>query len=399
VVFRYGSSVRAHAIAETLAHAKAMANKLGITRVTDTTRLDRAGVPVFASIRPSAAVGSLCVNAGKGLTEDEARIGAYMECIEIACAEPERAQLPIVQATGREIAASGFPLIDFMPRNDAILDESIAIPCIEAEDLVNHRRCLVPADRVLFPYPSTFFTSDTNGLASGNTVLEATVHGLCEVVERDIVSFGGLRRWHNLRVETLPGPLAEIAERIKRVDLRLYVRVLENDYNLPFFAAIAHEPHLEDAVHMGYGCHLWRGIAATRAVTECFQERLTIIHGGRDSLQRLREQGIREPGRAGMKEAFAQEVARAPATLSFDDVVDWSAQTPSIEALYSELERGVVPVSGGILRVVFTPPDSPIHVVKVIVPRMEFYMSERMHKGARLRAAQAGVIARSNSSA
>ncbi len=398
MVFSYNSSIRARSIAETLEHAKAMASRLGITRVTDTTRLDRAGVPVFASIRPTAAVGSLCVNAGKGLTEDEARIGAFMECIEIACAEPQRSPLPIVHATGRDIAATGYRLIDYMPRNEAVLDEEIAIPCVEAEDLVNQRRCLVPADRVLFPYPSSFFTSDTNGLASGNTVLEATVHALCEVVERDIVSFAGVRRWHKLRIETLPAPLAAIAERIAGVDLRLFVRALENEYHLPFFNAMVHEPNVVDALHMGYGCHLWSGIAATRAITECFQERLTIIHGGRDSLQRLREQGIREPDRTGMKDAFVDQLALQPCTMSFDEVVDWSAQTQSLEALYAALEARIVPISGGILRVVFTPPESPIQVVKVIVPRMEFYMSERMHKGERLRAAQAGDIARKSAS-
>jgi len=397
-MFSYDSSIRARAIAETLVHAKAMAVKLGITRVTDTTRLDRAGVPVFASIRPTAAVGSLSVNAGKGLTEAEARIGAYMESIEIACAEPVRSPHPIVHATGREIAATGYPLLDFMPRNDVTLDETIAIPCIEAEDLVNHRRCLVPADRVLFPFPSSYFTSDTNGLASGNTVLEATVHGLCEVVERDILSFGNVRRWHHLRLETLPSRLAEIAERMASVDLRLFVRVLENDYDLPFFNAMVQEPNVVDALHMGYGCHLWSQIAATRAVTECFQERLTIIHGGRDSLQRLREQGIREPERVGMKDAYIDRLAQEPCTLSFADVVDWRPETPDLESIYAALERRVVPIAGGILRVVFTPADSPIQVVKVIVPRMEFYMSERMHKGPRLRAAQAGVIARSNAS-
>ena len=71
MTFRYESSIRARAIAQTLEYAKALAAELGITRVTDTTRLDRAGVPVFASIRPGADVGSLCVNAGKGLTLEQ----------------------------------------------------------------------------------------------------------------------------------------------------------------------------------------------------------------------------------------------------------------------------------------------------------------------------------------
>src|SRR4026208_582474 len=83
---RYSSSVREVKIATTLKRAKQFSRNLGITRVTNVTRLDRVGIPVFCSIRPDAQRGSLCVNAGKGLTEEEACVGAYMEAIEFALA-------------------------------------------------------------------------------------------------------------------------------------------------------------------------------------------------------------------------------------------------------------------------------------------------------------------------
>ena len=63
-------------------------DRLGISRVTDSTRLDRIGIPVFSSIRPSAAEASLCVHAGKGTTTTEARTGALMEAIEFAFSDP-----------------------------------------------------------------------------------------------------------------------------------------------------------------------------------------------------------------------------------------------------------------------------------------------------------------------
>jgi len=85
---RLSSSLRTTPPEVTLARARAVAPSLGITRVTDITRLDRVGVPVYASIRPTAAPGSLCVNAGKGLHPIEAEVGAYMEAIEFALAEP-----------------------------------------------------------------------------------------------------------------------------------------------------------------------------------------------------------------------------------------------------------------------------------------------------------------------
>jgi DHA3 family macrolide efflux protein-like MFS transporter len=80
-MYRLSSSLRSRSVEESLKYAEEIAPRLGITRVTDTTWLDRVGIPVFASIRPAAAAGSLCVNAGKGLREIEAKVGAYMEAM------------------------------------------------------------------------------------------------------------------------------------------------------------------------------------------------------------------------------------------------------------------------------------------------------------------------------
>ena len=82
--YRLSSSLRELPLNETLRRARGMARGLGISRVTDITRLDRVGVPVYVSIRPGAQPGSLCVNAGKGMHPLEAQVGAYMEAIEFA---------------------------------------------------------------------------------------------------------------------------------------------------------------------------------------------------------------------------------------------------------------------------------------------------------------------------
>src|SRR5215472_9669481 len=116
--FRQSSSLRARPIAETLRLAERVGRELGVVRVTDTTRLDRVGVPVFAAIRPAATPLSLCVSAGKGLLVDEARIGATMEAIELAFAEPGRSGVAVVAAT---VGALGLPAADFGPRADATL--------------------------------------------------------------------------------------------------------------------------------------------------------------------------------------------------------------------------------------------------------------------------------------
>src|SRR5439155_22154967 len=121
---RYSSSVREVPIGETLKHAKAFAHKLGISRVTDVTRLDRVGVPVFCSIRPGAQNGSLCVNAGKGLTSEEARAGAFMESIEFAMAEFGASPIRPRLATPRDlpgVTTRSEAFFDFCPVQGKII--------------------------------------------------------------------------------------------------------------------------------------------------------------------------------------------------------------------------------------------------------------------------------------
>ena len=59
---------------------------------------------------------------------------------------------------------------------------------VQGFDLITRRPTYVPLNCVVAPYSVSglplFYTS-TNGLASGNTRVEAVCHALCKVIERD----------------------------------------------------------------------------------------------------------------------------------------------------------------------------------------------------------------------
>ena len=80
MTFRLGTSLRSVAPELTERRARQLMPALGISRVTDITRLDRLGLPVHASVRPRGR--TLRVHAGKGMLVDEARVGALMEAVE-----------------------------------------------------------------------------------------------------------------------------------------------------------------------------------------------------------------------------------------------------------------------------------------------------------------------------
>ena len=94
---KYHTSYRSRSIVDTLYYARDYAQRLGVSRVTESTFLDEIGIPVFAGIRPVAVKGSLCVASGKGLCPEEAKVGAYMEAIEQALAEPGKAGLELIE--------------------------------------------------------------------------------------------------------------------------------------------------------------------------------------------------------------------------------------------------------------------------------------------------------------
>lgn len=396
--FPLNSSLRAEPPRVTLRRARAVAARLGISRVTDITRLDWAGVPVYASVRPEALPGSLCVNAGKGLTPLEAQVGAYMEAIEYAFAEYGRSRLRVVRATPRDV-------LDGRTRPDAVLDfcpvmgAEVALDeemeCVEAEDVLTGERLLVPAELIFLPTPAHFrgryFGSTSNGLASGNTLLEATVHALAEVIERDICSFQSVDD-RSVLVEplSLPPPVSDIARSLAPKGLELHVRQLENEFRMPFFSAAVAETEGFDPVYVsaGFGCHPSRQIALTRAVCEAFQSRLSFIHGGRDDLNERHErfEGWASKRRARYAARLLAKFKGGRRRVRFEETVDHAEVLDGLESAFRVL-LGALARNGfrRVLRVSYTPADFQLQVVRVLVPGLECFTETTTRVGARLR--------------
>ena len=394
---RFGSSYRACSLEQTLERAAPYVSRFGISRITDITRLDMLGVPVFASVRPAARAGSLCVNAGKGLTAAEARVGACMESIEFALAEPAASRVSVIEATARNV-------LDGWTRPDAILDlcpiynMDIALDepmdCVVAEDVCGGA-CLVPAELVFLPCPIRsgrrgYFGSNSTGLASGNTVLEALVHGLFEVIERDITSFRTVMDSSLLVTPaSFPSRQRGLWERVEDAGFRLCVRTVPNPFRVSYFAAALYERgNLDPAfVNLGYGCHIDPGVALTRAITEAAQSRLSFIHGARDDLPGFfkRFASWSAVRKRGYVRRAIQIASNADAVTSFDEVARLAVACNSLEEVFGnvcEALRGAGFLR--VLRVGYTEENDAIQVVRAIVPGLEAFTPESRRIGKRL---------------
>jgi YcaO-like protein with predicted kinase domain len=281
---------------ETVAAMRPRLLEFGVTRLARITGLDLIGIPVWSAIRPNSR--TLAVSQGKGLTDAAAQASATMEAIEVATAE--RRDLRRRAASAVALAAEGLDvaLLSGFLRSGAIAPEpNEIIEWFEGYDLLNKTPIFVPLEtaglsdqRLRSRYWQT-----TDGLASGNILWEAVLHGLCERIERDALVLWSLRKDAEVAARCCDphgledSALDVLVAQIEAAGLQLRLFDVTSDIGVPVYLAVISPPpggsvakwrHFD--LSAGSGCHPERARAAIRAVTEAAQTRLTTISAIRD---------------------------------------------------------------------------------------------------------------------
>ncbi len=120
-----------------------------------------------------------------------------------------------------------------------------------------------------------FCSADSNGNAAGNTLEEAILQGLMEVVERDSVAIWWYNRIKRPAVDTdsfdIPY-LRNLKQYYTAINRDLWVLDITADLGIPTFAAVSRRTDcaIEDVL-VGFGAHLDPMVALLRAVTEVNQ--------------------------------------------------------------------------------------------------------------------------------
>src|SRR5437879_5492013 len=185
--FRQGTH-RTAAPDETLARVRPYAARMGITRLGNITGLDHIGIPVAVAVRPNSR--SVSVSQGKGLELPQAMASALMEACEGFHAE----EIGPFRHTAYRGLARTETVVDpaTLCAGGRMFDAAAPIAWIEGYDLLRREPCWVPAEIVHTDYtvqqPDGYFLAGSNGLASGNHLVEAINAALYEVVERDAVA-------------------------------------------------------------------------------------------------------------------------------------------------------------------------------------------------------------------
>lgn len=378
--------------AETLARLRPLLPRIGITRIANVTGLDTIGIPVVMAIRPNSR--SLSVSQGKGLDLDAAKVSALMESLEGFHAE--QIMLPLKLASYRELStAHNVVDVDRLPREiDNAFHRNLPILWVEGEEWVQHERIWVPYQMVHTRYTRemafdlTSFAVTSNGLASGNHLLEAASHGICEVVERDADDRFLALAWEErearrIDLDTVDHPdCRDLLDRCERAGIAVAMWNITCETAMPAFHCQIAERRVDAHRRMyaaeGAGCHPVRHIAFLRALTEAVQGRLTAISGARDDMPRSDYELWRAPANL----ATQSEIAGRRGSQRFSDVPSYESDSFEADIAW-ELERVRAAGFDRVIVIDLSLPEIDVAVVRVIIPGARISEKPRIAIGSR----------------
>ena len=365
----------------------------GITRIADITDLDRIGLPIYTAIRPTAEDGAISIYGGKGITKDHAKASAMMEGFERYSAEKQDGDEVIV-ANIKEISERGEyidPVSLNLPKD--FKKENIEEMQLEwsiAKDIISDEEFYIPTNAIYHPYlhdnqVQSLFKSNTNGLASGNVLEEAILHGMLEVIERDAWSIFELthKNYAQIDLDSIESETVnDILEKFESEGIKIKLMDFTADVKIPTIAASADDTVTKDAglLTLGMGTHLDPEVAILRALTEVAQSRATQINGAREDT--VRADFAREAGYERMKRINKFYFRDEEEKIKLTDIENKSTSsiTKDIEIVKNELMDNDI---DKILYVDLTRPELDVSVVRVIIPEMELFALDSSRAGYR----------------
>lgn len=351
-------------------------SRFGITRVANLTGLDNIGLPVYTAIHPNAR--SLSTSQGKGLDADSAKASALMESIEAWHAEHVE-RTPVKGSYS--CLHDSLPLINLaeLPvRVGSKVRLDGPIEWVEGYDILQREPRWVPYEAVTLNFvfngfPRNTFLVSSNGLASGNHMLEAITHGLCELIERDAEVIWELTDdWRLIDLDSVNDCCcSHVIELVRNAGLNINAWDITSDVGVPSFSCfIWEDPHKLIRRPLGFyggaGCHPSSEIALLRALCEAIQSRLTLITGSRDDIFPA---DYKETTDNSHLQAIADSVSDGP-TERFSNRNSFATDTfeADIAALLFRLRKVGMK---SVVVVDLTKSDIGIPVAKVIVPGLE----------------------------
>jgi thioglycine synthase len=421
-----GTSSRTKPEEETLAEVIPLSKKIGVTRISDITFMDKLAIPNYSVTLP-CTIDTIWVYGGKGITKVQAMTSALMESVERYSSLSSFYLGGFIQGTHSQLSKSYnkvlHPAEVIEPVSEMYNGKTSVLGFLPGFDLLKNETVLVPAQLALYRYEAksplvnAFPFSHTNGLASGNTLEEAICHALCEVIERDAVSIADLcssfipytvlERIRNGFLQSLPPSLqipqipdtkfvddstifpdvdvSELAQDFEavRILLRkfddhgiplLIKNITTSDIPIPTFVASSVEWISHDYGYFakGFGTNPDPRIALIRAITEVSQTRALNIQGARDDLKKISYTQDDQISKKKWQFMRTSSLMNQQENMKFSEIKAYSRSDllDDIKLILDHLRKA------GLKRAIIvnlTNPSLGIPVVRAIVPGLETF--------------------------
>ncbi len=236
-------------------------------------------------------------NTGKGLTDLEAQVSTLGEAIErysgVFHRDEPRVSAPLATLDGaispnacmhfsdhqyaeRDVLNPDLPPADRIPRP---LDPKLPIEWTPVWSLTEQRHKYLPTSLLYYDYPDSpddrVCVPVSNGVAAGNSLEEAVLHAILELIERDCIAVWWYNRvprpavaWH----DALGAYGEALTREYRALGREWWALDLSHDLGVACYTAITRRvdgPH-EDIL-AGFGAHLDATVALRRAVSEMNQ--------------------------------------------------------------------------------------------------------------------------------
>jgi thioglycine synthase len=434
-------SPRVRSLDDTLSQISPICKKIGVTRISDITYLDRLYIPNYSSTLPGTD-DSIWVYSGKGPTKKHAIVSALMESIERYCSLYSTWPKGLIRGTFSELSKKYNKVLHpeevVEPVESSYSDRDSITDFLVGFDLLNKEEVLVPAELAFSKYfskpPSVniFPYSHTNGLASGNVLEEAICHALLEVIERDAVSiaevcasslpYSILENFMRFLKNTAEAgsqltditghdfvddssifsdvnisqiadvfePVKYLVERFADAGLPLLIKdITQKDIGIPTFTASSIEWVSSEYGYFayGYGTHLDSRIALIRAITELTQTRAVNIQGARDDCNKIEykenDEIYKRKWQFMPATSFLVRPGNIKTTIPFSEIKSYIMDDilDDIKFILNRLKKA------GLKRAIIvdlTNPQLGIPVVRAIVPGLETFEVGRLFRNTEL---------------
>ena len=331
--------------------------------------LDKIGIPAFiCEIESNLGLGDSC---GKGVSIEQAKASALMEAIErYSCEWFIKQREPFIISSYdnlKENTLSPLSLLLPLPsiyQTDEILNDlkKVPLPWVESFSLTHNKH-------IFFPLNWFYLIYGTTGFASGNTIQEATLQAIGEVIERHNISrvIQGKLSTPSLDISSVNYHIAKsLIKKFFDVGIELYIKDFSLGLSIPTISVLAYDsnpPSNTVRIYNAAGAHLNRDFALIRALIELAQHRAQII---------FNENNHKKPGRPTYCFPYFKTLEEASYLIENKETITFNKMPTYKHADFKlEIEKAVDLIKQDNLEVIVTNttyPEFQIPAVAVTIP-------------------------------